>query len=357
MYHGRQRILTLSGSGADDELFKFVWGPNPMKGGGRLGQLLAIGDDSDPNQLDYVCFSDGALDTRRGPQAPLAARATPPGGVPRVKGGPGNLGQIAKRSDGSLVAKYDFNGRVRAAVIGECEDPNALDDCEDCGPCFLEYRLGGDNSFVPVCVCGPSSSSPSGQPGSGCGGTGCGWGPDPAGPVWHYQLVPGDDDRPGSASPRRSPPASRPTSRLRPGPPPGQKGSFAIANNCRCVLCDSVTVKSGIHTDADESAVEDDVKARLREALLAAIPTYGTPGFCVGQCVYIEHSWQPGPVLVPHLTTKPCVARNSYTRPTWKTKVGRIPLDIIPWVPPGMSLPRYTWWFESTLTKVCECPY
>jgi hypothetical protein len=35
MYHGRQRILTLSGSGADDELFKFVWGPDPGSVGPR----------------------------------------------------------------------------------------------------------------------------------------------------------------------------------------------------------------------------------------------------------------------------------------------------------------------------------
>jgi hypothetical protein len=151
IYHRRQRILTLSGSGADDELFKFVWGPGPGSAGvspvgraGALNHLLAIGDD--PNSVDYIAFHDGV----------------------------GNLGQIAKRSDGTLVAKYDFNGRVRAAVIGECEDPDALDDCEQCGPCFFGYGLRSDGSFYPICGCASSHDGP----GSGCTGTGCGWGPE-----------------------------------------------------------------------------------------------------------------------------------------------------------------------------------
>ncbi|MFQ5806614.1 MAG: hypothetical protein ACE5I3_09205 [Phycisphaerae bacterium] len=134
MYYERMRILTLDDN--KDVLFKLVWGPDrtsagsgrglyrPGSRGTPLGQLLAVGDD--PNSVDYVCVHDGA----------------------------GNLGQIAKRSDGELIAKYDYNGqRRRAAVLGECEDPNSLDDCDQWGPCFLGYWPRADGSFYTICGC------------------------------------------------------------------------------------------------------------------------------------------------------------------------------------------------------------
>ena len=131
----RKRVVELDGNDDNAVLLKYVWGPGTDGKLGGPGSLIALRDEEVAE--NHVCFSDGA----------------------------GSLGQVVARSDGSVYAKYNYDGPVSRYSTDPClNKPATFDDCDPCtGPCFVGWYVRLEPQPYPnglmitgyrICSCG-----------------------------------------------------------------------------------------------------------------------------------------------------------------------------------------------------------